>query len=174
LTKKGQFWKLAYLAITGGVFLIDFASKAWASGRLRNGGDMPVIGGFLNFAYTYNTGVAFSMLDGHGDLGRWALSAVAVFGALLVLYFFWRTPLSDRRVLSGLAFLLAGILGNVAGRLQYGFVVDFIDVQFGNWHYPTFNVADISIWIGAGLLILDMILTRKKKAPAGQEVATAG
>jgi signal peptidase II len=172
--KKDQFWKLSYLAITCGVFLIDYVSKAWATSRLRTGGDMPIVDGFLNFAYTYNTGVAFSMLDNGGELGRWALSALAVFTAIFVLYFLWRTPLRERHVLGGLAFLLAGILGNVIGRMQYGFVVDFIDVQFGAWHYPTFNVADISIWIGAGLLILEMILTRKKKAPAGQEAATAG
>jgi signal peptidase II len=171
LKKKDYFWKLGYLVITGGVFMIDLVTKAWAASRLRTQGDMPVIEGFLNFAYAYNTGVAFSMLDDHGDLGRWALSAVAVFGALLVLYFFLRTPLSDRRTLSGLAFLLAGILGNVTGRLQYGFVVDFIDVQFGAWHYPTFNVADISIWIGAGLLILEMIYSKKEKTEDSSQKA---
>ena len=57
--------------------------------------------------------------------------------------------------------LLAGIAGNVTDRMRLGFVVDFIDVQFGSWHYPTFNVADSAICIGAGLLILDMILTKK-------------
>lgn len=52
--------------------------------------------------------------------------------------------------------LLAGIGGNVTDRLRLGYVIDFIDVQFGSWHYPTFNVADAAICIGAGLLILDM------------------
>lgn len=163
MTKKDLFWKLAYLAITGGVFLIDQATKAWATRRLRLGGDMPVIDGFLNFAYAHNTGVAFSMLDEGGDTGRWGLSAVAFVAATLVLYFFWRTPRTDDRMLGALALLLAGIVGNVTDRMRLGFVVDFIDVQFGSWHYPTFNVADMAICMGAGLLILDMILTRKKK-----------
>jgi signal peptidase II len=170
LTKKDHFWKLAYLAITGGVFMIDQITKAWAAGRLRVGGDMPVIAGFLNLAYTHNTGIAFSMLDNGGELGRWALSALAVFTAIFALYFLWRTPLRERRVLGGLAFLLAGILGNAAGRLQHGFVVDFIDVQFGAWHYPTFNVADIAIWIGAGFLILEMV-SAKKETAADEETA---
>jgi signal peptidase II len=143
--------------------MIDQTTKAWATRRLRFEGDMPVINGFLNFAYAHNTGVAFSMLDEGGNTGRWGLSAVAIFAAALVLYFFWRTPRSDDRMLGGLALLLAGIIGNVSDRLRLGYVIDFIDVQFGNWHYPTFNVADMAICAGAGLLILDMILTRKKK-----------
>lgn len=165
MTKKDLFWKLGYLAIAGGVFMIDQTSKAWAARKLRFEGDMPLINGFLNFAYATNTGVAFSMLDEGGDSGRWGLSAVAFFAAALVLYFFWRTPRSDDRMLGGLALLLAGIVGNVTDRMRLGFVIDFIDVQFGTWHYPTFNVADMAICIGAGLLILDMILNRKKKEP---------
>lgn len=163
MTKKDFIWKFAYLAIAGGVFMIDQVTKAWATRVLRTGGDRPVIDGLLNFAYAQNTGVAFSMLDDHGDAGRWGLSAVAFVAAALVLYFFWRTPRSDDRILGALVLLLAGIVGNVVDRMRLGFVVDFIDVQFGNWHYPTFNVADASICIGAGLLILDMFLAKKSQ-----------
>ncbi len=155
-------WKLAYLVIAGGVFLIDQSSKAWAASRLKMGGDMPVISGLLNFAYAQNTGVAFSMLDDHGDTGKWGLSAVALVAAVLVLYFFWRTPRSDDRILGALALLLAGIAGNVTDRMRLGYVIDFIDVQFGSWHYPTFNVADAAICIGAGLLVIDMFWSKKK------------
>jgi len=162
VNKTDFLWKLAYLVITGGVFMIDQTTKAWAVSRLRFGEDISVIPGFLNFAYAQNTGVAFSMLDDHGDVGRWGLSAVAVFAGVLVLYFFWRTPRSDDRVLGALALLLAGIIGNVTDRIRLGFVVDFIDVQFGSWHYPTFNVADMAIVIGAGLLILDMVWSKKR------------
>jgi signal peptidase II len=161
---------LGYLVAAGAVFLIDQATKAWAVRRLRFGGDQEIIAGFLNFSYAQNTGVAFSMLDDHGDAGRWGLSVVAFIAAALVLYFFWRTPRSDDRILGALALLLAGIVGNVVDRARLGFVVDFIDVQFGSWHYPTFNVADMAICIGAGLLILDMFLNRKKEdAPQKSE-----
>jgi len=162
VTKRDVIWKLAYLAIAGGVFLIDQATKAWAIRRLRFGDDMPVISGFLNFAYAQNTGVAFSMLDNQGDTGRWGLSVVALIAGTLVLYFFWRTPRSDDRILGALALLLAGIIGNVVDRIRLGFVVDFIDVQFGSWHYPTFNVADMAIVLGGGLLIIDMFLSKRK------------
>ena len=163
MTKRDFIWKLVYLATAGGVFLIDQMTKAWAVTRLRIGDDVHLIPGFLNLAYAQNTGVAFSMLDDHGDGGRWGLSIVALVAAALVVYFFWRTPRTDDRILGALALLLAGIAGNVTDRLRLGFVVDFIDVQFGNWHYPTFNVADSAICIGAGLLILDMFLSKRSQ-----------
>ncbi len=162
MNKKDIFWKLGYLLVAAAVFMIDQTTKAWAVKNLRLG-DREVIPGFLNWAYAQNTGVAFSMLDDHGDAGRWGLSVVAFIAAALVLYFFWKTPRSDDRILGALALLLAGIVGNVVDRARLGFVVDFIDVQFGNWHYPTFNVADMAICIGAGILILDMFLTKKQE-----------
>ena len=164
MNKRDFFWKLGYLAIAGGVFMVDQTSKAWATRTLRTGGDKTVIDGLLNFAYAQNTGVAFSMLDEHGDAGRWGLSAIAFVAAALVLFFFWRTPRSDDRILGALALLLAGIVGTVTDRMRLGFVVDFIDVQFGSWHYPTFTVADAAICVGAGLLLIDMFLSKNKQA----------
>lgn len=163
LNRKDIIWKFAYLAIAGGVFLIDQVTKAWAARELKLGGDRSVISGFLNFAYAQNTGVAFSMLDDHGEMGRWGLSAVAFVAATLVLYFFWRTPRTDDRMLGALALLLAGIAGNVTDRLRLGYVIDFIDVQFGSWHYPTFNVADMAIVTGATLMIIDMFFSKRKE-----------
>ena len=164
MTKKDIIWKLAYLGVAGAVFMVDQSTKAWVARRLRFDGDWSIIPGFLNFSYAQNTGVAFSMFDQQGDPGRWGLSVVAMVAGALVLYFFWRTPRSDDRILGALALLLAGIGGNVADRLRLGFVIDFIDVQFGDWHYPTFNVADAAICIGAGLLILDVFITKRRTA----------
>jgi len=164
VTRKDILWKLAYLAIAGGLFMVDQTTKAWAARRLRFEGDLSVIPNFFNLAYAQNTGVAFSMFDQQGDPGRWGLSIAAIVAGALVLYFFWRTPRSDDRILGSLALLLAGIAGNVADRLRLGFVIDFIDVQFGSWHYPTFNVADAAICVGAGLLILDIFITKRKAA----------
>ncbi|CAN5563405.1 signal peptidase II [soil metagenome] len=147
--------------MSGGVFLVDQTTKAWAIRNLRFG-DKTVIPGFLNFAYAENTGVAFSFLNDHGDAGRWGLSVVAGIAAVLVLYYFWRVPRTNDRLLGALALLLAGIAGNLTDRARIGFVIDFIDVQFGSWHYPTFNVADAAICIGAGLLIIDMFFSREK------------
>ncbi len=147
--------------MAGAVFMIDQTSKAWATKSLRFGGDREIIPNFLNFAYAQNTGVAFSFLNDHGDAGRFGLSVVALVAGVLVLYYFWRIPHTHDRLLGALGLLLAGIVGNVTDRLRLGFVIDFIDVQFGSWHYPTFNVADMAICVGAGLLVIDMFMTRK-------------
>ena len=154
-----------------GVFMIDQTTKAWAARKLRFGGDRSIIENFLNFSYAQNTGVAFSMFDDHGNTGRFGLSVVAGVAALLVLYYFWRIPRSNDRLLGSLALLLAGIVGNLTDRIRLGYVIDFIDVQFGSWHYPTFNVADMAICVGAGLLILDLFLNRKKKETPKPEKA---
>lgn len=154
---------MGYLAIAGGMFMIDQATKSWATRYLHFGSERSLIAGFLNLSYAQNPGVAFSMLDDKGDAGRWGLSVIAFVAATLVLYFFWRTPRTDDRILGSLAMLLAGIVGNVTDRIRLGFVIDFIDVQFGSWHYPTFNVADAAICVGAGLLMLDLVLSKRKQ-----------
>lgn len=161
MNKKDFFWKWGYLVAAGAVFLFDQATKAWAVRRLRFSESITVINDFFNFAYAENTGVAFSLFNNHGDTGRLVLSGLAFLAAILVLYYFWKTPRSDDRMLGALSLLLAGILGNVVDRVRLGYVVDFIDFQFGNWHYPTFNIADVAICTGAGLLILDMFLSGK-------------
>jgi signal peptidase II len=163
MDRRTLTWKLAYLAIAGGAFMIDQTSKSWAA-RYLPLGDRSIISGFLGFSYARNPGVAFSMFDQQGDAGRWGLSIVAGVAAVLVLFFFWRTPRADDRILGALALLLAGISGNLCDRLRLGFVIDWIDVQFGAWHYPTFNVADMCICIGAGLLLLDIALGKSKKS----------
>ncbi len=163
VNKKTIYWKLGYLLAAFGVFLLDQATKAWARKTLRFGEDITVIPNFLNFIYAENTGVAFSQFANGGNTGRWLLSAVAGLAAVFVLYYFWRTPRDNDRLLGACAMLLAGIVGNLTDRVRLGYVIDFIDVQFGNWHYPTFNVADSAICIGAGLLILDLFFNREKK-----------
>ena len=173
MDRRGIMWKVAYLIISGGVFMIDQTTKSWAAHTLRHDGDRTLIGGFLNFTYAENPGVAFSMLDQQGTAGRWGLSVVACIAAVLVLYFFWRTPRTDDRILGSLALLLAGIVGNVVDRLRLGFVIDFVDVQFGNWHYPVFNVADAAICIGAALLMIDLFLSKKHAKAAEQKTEAA-
>jgi signal peptidase II len=163
MNKSTYIWKAAYLVAAVAVFLVDQASKAWAIRKLRFGGDQTVIDGLLNFAYAENPGIAFSQLSDHGEAGRWGLSGIAIVASIAVMYFFWKTPKTQDRLLGALALLLAGILGNVVDRMRLGFVIDFIDVQFGAWHYPTFNIADAAICFGAVLLLIDMFFAKKEE-----------
>lgn len=170
MSRKDIYWKLAYLGASLAVFMIDQVTKAWAIRKLRFGGDQTVIDGFLNFVYAENTGVAFSALQDGGEFGRYALSGLALFAATAVLYYFWRIPRTNDRLLGALALLFAGILGNVTDRLRFGFVVDFIQVHYQDWYYPIFNVADMAICVGAGLLIIDMFFNKETEASNEKKV----
>ncbi len=171
---KFATWRAAYLVASFGIFLADQASKAWAVRRLRLGQDITVIPGFLDLAYAENPGVAFGQLQNGGAWGRWLLVALAAAATVAVLTYFWRTPREDDRVLGACALLLAGILGNVADRARLGYVVDFIVLHAGDYHWPTFNVADASICVGAGLLALDLLLEGRRARQQQQQQQGAG
>src|SRR5215510_14428778 len=155
-------WRLLYLVASLGIYLMDQASKAWAVRRLRFE-DRTVINGFLDFAYAENPGIAFWQLQEGGSFGRWFFVVLASGAAVAVLYYFFRTPRNDDRLLGACALLLAGIVGNLTDRARLGFVIDFIQLHAGQYHWPTFNVADASISIGALLLAYDLIFARRKE-----------
>jgi signal peptidase II len=141
---------------------MDQASKAWVVRRLRFR-DATVIGGLLDFSYAENPGIAFGQLQEGGTFGRWFFVVLASAAAIAVLVYFFRTERNDDRILGACALLLAGILGNLTDRVRLGFVIDFIHVHAGQYHWPTFNVADASISLGALLLAYDLIFAHRKE-----------
>lgn len=154
-------WRLGYLVASIGVYLMDQASKAWAIRHLRSR-DLTVFQGVLDFSYAENPGIAFGQLQEGGAFGRWFFVVLAAGAALAVLFYFFRTARNDDRVLGACALLLAGILGNLTDRVRLGFVIDFILLHAGQYHWPTFNVADASICIGALLLAYDLIFAHRR------------
>ena len=164
-------WRAGYLLAAFGIYIADQASKAWATRALRFGDDRTIINGFLDLVYTENRGIAFGQLQEGGSFGRWLFVFLALAAAVAVLYYFMRTPRNDDRILGACALLLAGITGNLTDRVRLGYVIDFISVHAGSYHWPTFNVADASICVGAGLLAYDMILDgrREKRAVVSRQ-----
>jgi signal peptidase II len=161
---KSRFgWRIGYLVAALGIYLLDQSTKTWAVRRLRFR-DIKVIGGILDFTYAENPGIAFGQLQEGGTFGRWFFAVLAGAAAIAVLFYFFRTPRNDDRVLGACALLLAGILGNLTDRVRLGYVIDFILVHAGSYHWPTFNVADASITCGALLLAYDMIFAHRKQA----------
>ena len=154
-------WRAGYLLAALGIYLTDQASKAWAVRALRFGDERVIIPGFFQFIYTENPGIAFGQLQEGGSFGRWFFVVLAALAASAVFYYFLRTPRDDDRVLGACALLLAGISGNLTDRIRLGYVIDFIVVHAGNYHWPTFNVADASITVGALLLAYDMIFSHR-------------
>src|SRR5438874_13390194 len=165
-SNKSRFaWRIGYLVASLGIYLMDQASKAWAIHRVRFE-DRTVIRGFLDLVYAENRGIAFGQLQEGGAFGRWFFVVLACAAAIAVLFYFFRTPRNDDRILGACALLLAGILGNLTDRARLGFVIDFIMVHAGAYHWPTFNVADASITLGALLLAYDLIFARKESRSA--------
>jgi signal peptidase II len=159
-------WRFGYLVASLGIYLMDQASKAWAVRRLRYE-DRTIINGFLNLVYAENQGIAFGQLQEGGSFGRWFFVALATAAAIAVIYYLFRTPRNDDRILGACALLLAGILGNLTDRVRLGFVIDFILLHVGQYHWPTFNVADASISLGALLLAYDLIFGSRKTKEDG-------
>ncbi|HUR40120.1 MAG TPA: signal peptidase II [Verrucomicrobiae bacterium] len=117
----------------------------------------------LNLVHMRNTGAAFSMLSNAPPV-FFILLATAV--SLGILWWLRRNPSGQVLVAAALALILGGALGNVIDRATRGYVVDFVDFYWGEWHFAAFNVADMAITLGAGLLILDMLLDMRRPKPA--------
>jgi len=154
------------LGISALVFLIDRVTKVWVGKHIPLGGAIPVIPRVLRISHWTNDGAAFSMFaeSASPHLVRWALVGFSLLAAAAVLVALVR--MGDRISLTtvALALVLAGALGNVHDRILYGSVVDFIEVHIFSYHFPDFNVADSSIVIGAGLLLLESVLPRRAGA----------
>ncbi len=121
----------------------------------------------LNFTLMYNKGAAFSFLS---EAGGWQRIFFVTLSAVISIFLiFWLRQITrdeaqkDNQLLQiAIAFILGGAVGNLIDRAMTGAVVDFIQVYYSSWYFPTFNIADSAITVGAGLLILDMILESKR------------
>jgi signal peptidase II len=168
-TRSRLGWRAAYLLASFGIYMVDQASKAWAVRALRFADGHTIIRGFLDLIYTENRGIAFGQLQEGGSFGRWFFVVLAGAAAAAVFHYFLRTPRNDDRVLGACALLLAGILGNLTDRARLGYVIDFIVLHAGSWHWPTFNVADASISIGALLLACDLVFDKRTKTVSSEQ-----
>lgn len=160
-----------WLAFAFALLLLDQATKAWIVGHFALGEGVPVCD-YFNVVRAHNTGAAFSFLAGAGGWQRWFFSVLGL-GAAAWMVWMLKAHTSQRLFATGLALLLAGALGNVVDRLRYGYVVDFLDLHYGAWHFPAFNVADSAITLGAALLILDEVLKMRRAARATDQPTDA-
>lgn len=113
---------------------------------------------FVNITHQRNTGAAFSLLADAPGWQRWFFITLAIVVSVYLIGWLWRIRSSRQTVLSaGLALVLGGALGNVIDRIYLGSVVDFIQVLIMGWPFPSFNVADSAISVGAAFLIIDTL-----------------
>lgn len=118
---------------------------------------------WLNLTLAHNTGAAFSILADGGGWQRWFLSAVAVVICIVLLIWLWQLPHRARLLPTSLSLIIGGAVGNLADRIRFGYVIDFIDVHYRDWHWPAFNLADSAIVIGVILLLLDSLIPNRRQ-----------
>jgi signal peptidase II len=145
---------LKWLWLTLLAVLLDQGSKLAIDASMHLYESIPLIP-YLNLTYVHNTGAAFSFLSEAGGWQRWFFSGLAlVISAGITV---WLTKLQKHETLlaAALALILGGAIGNLIDRVAYGYVIDFIDVYYGNAHFPFFNIADAAINLGVILMLAE-------------------
>ncbi|MBZ5585358.1 MAG: signal peptidase II [Acidobacteriia bacterium] len=156
-------WK-AY-ALAGGVFALDRLTKWLIETHVSFLDTYRIIPGFFDIVRSTNRGVAFGLFNESGGAWRtgllviFSLAAVGLVSALL-----WKPKRLDRLSVWGFALILGGAAGNLFDRLLSGRVTDFLLFYVGQYQWPTFNVADSAIVVGSGLLVLDLLRTKRQAA----------
>jgi signal peptidase II len=146
--------------------ILDQVSKLLILLKVPYGGTVPLIPGLLNFVHVHNRGAAFGLLSGWSAHFAWLFFVLTTGLVLVVLgYLLWRLPEDQRLATLGYSLILTGALGNLIDRIRLGEVVDFIDVYYGHYHWPAFNVADSMVCVGAAVLVW-LIIREEKTADA--------
>ena len=144
------------------VFVLDRMTKALVGSSIAPEGSVTVIKGFFDLTYARNTGAAFSILSDAHESFRVPFLLISTAAAIALLFYFIKKTAPEHKAMQfALALILGGAAGNLADRLMYGYVVDFIDWHIGGFHWPAFNVADSGITVGVVLLGIETIIRKK-------------
>jgi len=146
------------------VIALDQLTK-WAIVKWVGLYDKIPVNSFINVTHQRNSGAAFSFLANSSGWQRWFFIVLGVTVSCVILVWLWRIRREGQVVLSaGLSLVLGGALGNVIDRIIHGYVIDFIQVLIFGWPFPSFNVADSAITVGAAFLIFDALFLSGKKS----------
>ena len=149
--------RLPYVVLVFAIIGLDRWTKWLVQTRLVLNQTIPIIDAFFNITYVRNTGVAFGILDPVSlPLKSTVLAVLTLVAITGVLVYSWRTPANQTLLQVALSLILAGALGNLYDRVLYGYVIDFIEVYYRTYRWPSFNVADSAITTGVGLLVLQI------------------
>lgn len=157
---------LVWLLLSALVIILDQWTKLIAVGALDYLTPVPVFPG-LNWTLVHNEGGAFSFLSDHGGWQRWFFLVVASVVTVALVEWLRRTARRDWVLCLPLALLIGGAIGNLIDRARLGYVIDFVDVYYGSWHWPAFNVADSGITVGIVMLIAYEIFGKGRDAGPG-------
>lgn len=148
------------------VLALDQGTKWWVNQHFHLF-ESQAVAPLLQFTLMHNTGAAFSFLAEASGWQRWFFIGLGVAVIAGLLLWLRRIPRGQRFVPAALALLAGGALGNVIDRVWHGYVIDFIDVYYGSWHFPAFNVADSALTVGVAMLLIDgFFLSGRKQESA--------
>ena len=156
-------------ALPEAIILVDFATKQIALATIFNPPRVVEVLPFFNFAPVWNSGVSFGLLQNAGAYTPWILAGFALAVGLFLPWYSRHWPWLGR---TGAQLMAGGAIGNAIDRVIYGRVVDFFDFHAAGWHWPAFNVADIAITVGAGLILIDTVANtyfRNSSAGSGDQ-----
>ena len=125
-------------------------------------GDSTFITSFFNIVRAHNTGAAFSFLADAGGWQRWLFTGIGVAATIFIVWQLRAHP-GQKLFSFALSSMLGGAVGNVVDRLMHGYVVDFLQFHYAGWYFPSFNLADSAITVGAACLILDELLRVRRE-----------
>lgn len=151
------------------IVIADRVTKDLVEAKLRFAESVPILAGWVDLVRVENPGAAFSLFADWSPGVRWAVLVAYSAIAILVLAWFILRPWSKGRLAPiSLGIILGGAAGNLFDRLRTGRVVDFVDLHWGAWHWPAFNVADSAITIGVALLLLFGWREERKRTETGK------
>jgi len=150
----GKESSLRWLWITVLFLIADQVTKQWVINNMALHQSFDLLP-FFNITYAQNPGAAFSFLADQAGWQRWFFTAIASIASVIFIVWLKRTPANQPLLAAALACMLSGAIGNLIDRTLYGYVIDFLDFYIGSSHWPTFNIADSIIFIGAALMIID-------------------
>jgi len=147
---------------------LDQATKQWVHSSLHLYERVSIVPNYFHLTYIRNSGAAFGLLSSRAESFRMPFFiSITIAAILFISYFFYKARPDQRLLVIALGLVLSGALGNLIDRVRLGEVIDFIDVHWRHLHWPAFNVADIAICVGVGLLGIEMLFL--DKGPAEQE-----
>jgi len=154
--KKAGLTPLVWLRLSALILFLDQGTKILAEYYLELYRQVEILP-FMNLTLMQNEGAAFSFLADAGGWQRWFFVVLTV--VITVFLLRWLRSLSeDERWLAiAIALIIGGAIGNLIDRVQYGYVIDFLDFHALGWHWPAFNIADSAIFIGATIVVWDAI-----------------
>ena len=149
------------LMVSGALILLDQISKMVILRSMPLYETIPVIPGFFNMTHIHNPGGAFGFMAGQGPEVRSLLFlAMSSLAAVVVVFFYLRTPAAYSWLSTALLLIFGGAIGNMIDRFRFGEVVDFLDFYAGGYHWPAFNVADSGITVGMAILVYHLLFDK--------------